>query len=94
LSEHSDSSAVVDIGTGIIRLAFDDDGSVLDQIATLRARAAEVNGTAMIEQAPTGVRLAADAWGSVGSTAEIMRSVKARFDPQSLLNPGKFVLRL
>jgi glycolate oxidase FAD binding subunit len=89
-----DSVATVDIGAGIIRLAFDDDDTVADQIVRLRASAVEVNGTLMIEKAPTGVRLAADAWGSVGSTADIMRSVKARFDPQSLLNPGKFVLQL
>jgi glycolate oxidase FAD binding subunit len=94
LLDHMDSVAAADIGTGIIRLSFDDGGPVVDQIVRLRASAAEVNGTAMIEKAPTGVRLAADAWGSVGSTADIMRSVKARFDPKSLLNPGKFVLQL
>ena len=94
LLDHMNSVAAADIGAGIIRLSFADDGQVVDQIARLRASAAEVNGTVMIEKAPTGVRQAADAWGNVGSTADIMRSVKAKFDPQSLLNPGKFVLRL
>jgi len=94
LLDHMNSVAAADIGAGIIRLSFADDGPVVDQIARLRASAAEVNGTVMIEKAPTGVRQAADAWGNVGSTADIMRSVKAKFDPQSLLNPGKFVLRL
>ncbi len=95
LLAHLECVAVADIGTGIIRLAFDaDDGSAVDQIKRLRASAAGANGTLAIEKAPAEVRRAADAWGDVGSTAELMRSIKARFDPQSLLNPGKFVLGL
>jgi len=92
---HLDCVAAADIGTGIIRLAFDaDDGSAVDQIKRLRASAAGAKGALAIEKAPAEVRRAADAWGDVGSTAELMRSIKARFDPQSLLNPGKFVLGL
>ena len=94
LSDQAGCVAAADIGTGIIRLALDTHGSAVEKVDQLRARAAAAGGTAMIEKAPTAVRLAADAWGSVGSTAEIMRSVKARFDPQSMLNPGKFVLGL
>lgn len=92
---HLNCVAAADIGTGIIRLAFDaDDGSAVDQIKRLRASAAAANGALVIEKAPAEVRRAADAWGDVGSTAELMRSIKVRFDPQSLLNPGKFVLGL
>jgi len=92
---HVDCIAAADIGTGIIRLAFEtDQESAVDQIKRLRASAAEANGTLVIERAPAETRRAADAWGNVGSTAELVRSIKARFDPQSLLNPGKFVLGL
>jgi glycolate oxidase FAD binding subunit len=92
---HLDCVAAADAGTGIIRLAFDtDQGSAVDQIKRLRASAAGANGTLVIERAPAETRRAADAWGDVGSTAELVRSIKARFDPQSLLNPGKFVLGL
>lgn len=92
---HLDCVAAADIGTGIIRLAFDaGEGSAVDQIKRLRASAASANGTLTIEKAPVEVRRAGDAWGDVGSTAELLRSIKARFDPQSLLNPGKFVLGL
>ena len=89
---HLDCVATADIGTGIIRLAFDvDGGSAVDQIKRLRASAAGASGTLAIEKAPADVRRTADAWGDVRSTAELMRSIKSRFDPQSLLNPGKFV---
>lgn len=92
---HLDCVAAADIGFGIIRLAFDaDGGSAVDQIKRLRASAAHANGTLVIEKAPAETRRAADAWGDVGSTAGLMRSIKTRFDPQSLLNPGKFVLGL
>ena len=92
---HSDCVAAVDIGAGILRIAFDaDEESVVDSIRRLRASAAAVNGSLVIEKAPAEARVAADAWGEVGSTAELMRALKARFDPQSLLNPGRFVLGL
>lgn len=95
LLAHSDCVAAADIGTGIIRLAFDgNEGSAIDQIKRLRASAACANGTLVIERAAAKVRGDADAWGDVGSTTELMRSIKARFDPQALLNPGKFVLGL
>jgi glycolate oxidase FAD binding subunit len=92
---HSDCVAAADIGTGIIRLAFDgNEVSAVDQIKRLRASATGANGTLVIERASAAVRGEADAWGDLGSTAELMRSIKARFDPQGLLNPGKFVLGL
>lgn len=89
---HVECVATADIGAGIIRFGFDaDKRSVVDQIKRLRASAAAANGSLVIERAPADIRREADAWGDLGSTAELMRSIKARFDPQSLLNPGKFV---
>ena len=81
---HVDCIAAADIGTGIIRLAFEtDQESAGDQIKRLRTSAAGAAGTLVIERAPAETRRAADAWGDVGSTAELVRSIKARFDPQS-----------
>jgi glycolate dehydrogenase FAD-binding subunit len=95
LLAHVDCVAVADIGAGMIRLAFNSpEGSAVDQINRLRASVAVVNGTLVIEKAPVKVRRSADAWGDVGSAAALTRSIKTRFDPQSLLNPGKFVLGL
>ncbi|MEK6284898.1 MAG: FAD-binding oxidoreductase [Acidobacteriota bacterium] len=92
---HPECVAAADIGAGIVRMAFDaDEQSVVDQIKLLRASAVAVNGTLVIERAPAEVRRETDAWGDVGSTAGLMRLIKARFDPQSLLNPGRFVLGL
>ena len=90
LQAHIDCVATADIGTGIIRIAFAaDDRSAADQIKRLREQAGRANGTLLIEKASVEVRRAADAWGDVGRAAGLMQSLKSRFDPQSLLNPGK-----
>ena len=32
-----------------------------------------------------------DVWGEVGPAAALMHALKEKFDPQNLLNPGRFV---
>jgi len=84
--------ATADIGTGIIRMGFDsDERSVVDQIKRLRANAAAAGGTLLIEKASADVRREVDAWGDAGPAAALMRTIKESFDPQSVLNPGRFV---
>jgi glycolate oxidase FAD binding subunit len=41
-------------------------------------------------EAPDGVRERVDPWGPVGGL-DLMRAVKAQFDPGRLLAPGRFV---
>ncbi len=81
-----------DFGVGILRASFaaHDEGAIAT-INKLRTVMATLGGSLMIECAPTAVRKAADAWGEVGATADLMRAVKTAFDPLALLNPGRFV---
>jgi len=89
---HLECVACADIGAGIIRVAFDaDERVVVAEIEKLRANAVAAGGTLVIEKAPAEVRHETDAWGDIGSTARLMKSLKQKFDPQSLLSPGKFV---
>ena len=37
------------------------------------------------------LRAAVDAWGALPSTIDTMRGLKARFDPDALLSPGRYV---
>ena len=91
LSE-TDGVIAADLGTGIIRMGFNaDDRTVIEIIRRLRAEAVTVGGSLFVERAATVVRREADAWGGIGATGAIMRSIKARFDPKALLNPGRFV---
>jgi glycolate oxidase FAD binding subunit len=92
LLSKSDGVIAADLGAGIIRVGFDaDDRNVIEIIRRLRREAVAAGGSLFVERAATVVRREADAWGEVGATGAIMRSIKARFDPKSLLNPGRFV---
>jgi glycolate oxidase FAD binding subunit len=84
--------ATADLAAGIIRIAFDaENESAIDFVMRLRADASTAGGVLFIERAASAVRQQADAWGDVGATISLMRSIKEKFDPQSLLNPGRFV---
>ncbi len=84
--------ATADLGAGTIRLAFEADAeTAIKLIKRLRGDAVQAGGTLFIERAQTTVRREADAWGEVGPAERLMKAVKAHFDPQSLLNPGRFV---
>jgi glycolate oxidase FAD binding subunit len=73
-------------------MSFDaDERLVADQIKRLRKNVVSSGGTLFIEKAPDEVKAEADAWGDVGATLSVMRTLKEAFDPQSLLNPGRFV---
>ena len=89
---HIECVATADIGTGIIRMSFDaDERLVADQIKRLRKSVVSSGGTLFIEKAPYEAKAEADAWGDAGATLSLMRTLKEAFDPQSLLNPGRFV---
>ncbi|MFP5261968.1 MAG: FAD-binding oxidoreductase [Blastocatellia bacterium] len=84
--------ATADLAAGIIRIAFDaGDESAINLIRQLRGDAEAAGGTLFVERAATAVRQRAGAWGEVGATGALMRATKEKFDPQSLLNPGRFV---
>lgn len=81
-----------DIGVGLIRLAFEAEApKAVELIRAMRKTAADAGGTLFIEKAPASVRGEADAWGDIGNLSKLMKGVKQNFDPQSLLNAGRFV---
>lgn len=65
--------------------------AVAAALASLRAALATGGGSLVLEDAPQGVRALADPWGSPPAAFELMRSLKARLDPEGRLNPGRFV---
>ncbi|HLG14414.1 MAG TPA: FAD-binding oxidoreductase [Blastocatellia bacterium] len=84
--------AAADLGTGIVRIAFEADSkTAIDTIRSLRVKATAAASHLFIERCEAAVRSATDAWGDVGATAGIMQAIKTRFDPRGLLNPGRFV---
>jgi glycolate oxidase FAD binding subunit len=56
-------------------------------VSPIREKAEAAGGT-LVMLTPSGV----DAWGTRPKTLDVMRRLKNAFDPDGILNPGKFVV--
>ena len=81
-------SASVATGVTYAAVAADQAPAVLPR---LREALRPVDGTAVVLRAPDDLRGALDHWGPVGDSLDLMRKVKARFDPEGRMSPGRFV---
>ena len=61
------------------------------RIVEFRRRAQDHGGTMVLLRAPIELKSHVDVWGEVGPTAALMHALKEKFDPQNLLNPGRYV---
>lgn len=60
-------------------------------VRTVRERIMAEGGSVVIRQAPIEVKQAVDVWGADAGALPLMRRVKERFDPDGMMNPGRFV---
>jgi glycolate oxidase FAD binding subunit len=65
--------------------------AVAEAVNRLRTFAQEAEGNLVILEAPPEVKTRVDVWGLADETLLLMRRPKAEFDPQRILNPGRFV---
>jgi glycolate oxidase FAD binding subunit len=49
------------------------------------------NASLVVERCPTSLKAAIDVWGDPGPSMGLMRAVKAKLDPNSTLNPGRYL---
>ena len=93
---------MADPGFGTIRLFWPeppDDSSpgvdttqpVLDAVDKTRQIAHRYEGSAVVEHCPLPVKRQIDVWGDAPDSLAVMRSIKDRFDPRGILNPGRFL---
>jgi glycolate oxidase FAD binding subunit len=83
------------VGSFRVRVGRAPAPTVAGFIERLRAAVGAWGGSVMVQGAPREVRAAVDPWGPVPpDTLAIMRSIKATFDPDRRLNPGRFVAGL
>ena len=88
---------VADVGFGGGRLLWWDDFADADpvQIAAdlrkIQAAAISLGGDAIAERCPAPVKGHIDVWGEQPSGMNIMRRIKQQFDPENVLNPGRFI---
>jgi glycolate oxidase FAD binding subunit len=72
------------MGTGICRVAVAD----AREVASVRALAIEHGGHAQVLDGPDALR--DDPFGPITSGADVMRRMRAAFDPAAILSPGNF----
>ena len=57
----------------------------------LRAEAARLGGTLVVERASRDVKLGLDLWGGPPEGLELMKGIKRALDPKGVLSPGRFL---
>jgi glycolate oxidase FAD binding subunit len=60
-------------------------------IKHLRSRLKACGGSVIVRQTPPELRGDVDVWGCDSNALPLMREIKRRFDPNRILNPGRFV---
>ena len=78
-------------GHGLVFARLSGDENVLARtVDELRRAASAGQGSLVVLDAPTALARKVDVWGPIPAF-EVMRRLKVRFDPNSTLNPGRFV---
>jgi glycolate oxidase FAD binding subunit len=80
--------------TGTIWLWLDEAPPSLAWFAKLTALAQDRSGHAVIAAASAELKRGIDVWGPALPGLRLMREIKRQFDPQDILNPGRFLAYL
>ena len=63
--------------------------SAAGQLPQLRRELEEASGSLMVFKQPAETKL--DCWGTLPDSLPLMREIKRQFDPERILNPGRFL---
>jgi len=81
-------------GVGVLSLCWLDPSDISGMVAaieSLRRIANEMRGALVVERCEPEIKNRVDVWGAPGNDFEIMRKIKAAWDPKGILSPGRFV---
>ena len=70
------------------------DDTLVTMIAKLRKQVSLLGGTAVVQRCPPNVKAGIDVWGEDHPGIEVMRRMKRLYDPNGIMNPGRFVGRI
>jgi glycolate oxidase FAD binding subunit len=76
---------------GTIWLGLPVDRRAIAQFAEIESAACQSGGHAILFSAPGSLKAGINVWGKSPETLSLMREIKRRFDPNGLLNPGRFL---
>lgn len=65
--------------------------ATVQALANLRAAIAPLGGYVVVEAAPDSARDTLDLWGAPPDSLPLMRALKQQYDPQGILNRGRFL---
>ena len=75
-------------GVGVAHWSFGD----AEELVRVRKTAEAAGGSLVLMAAPDDVKQKVGAWGTPPPTLDVMRRLKDAFDPDHVLNPGRFVV--
>jgi glycolate oxidase FAD binding subunit len=81
-------------GSGTLSVLMDAGAASVELFPRLTALARGRGGHVVLQAAPPALKEGIDVWGPPPSGGAVMREVKRQFDPQGILNPGRFLAGL
>jgi len=81
-------------GLGSVTFEFDPDLSSMTSLGPMQRSLSGTCNSVCVLTAPVALKRDIDVWGRAPETVSVMRALKAEFDPQRILNPGRFVDRI
>lgn len=84
-------------GVGIVKVflvTHEAAAAVAPVVKRLRSATLERDGALIVERCPIALKHEVDVWGPTGDAANLMRKLKAVWDPSETLSPGRFVAGL
>jgi len=85
------ATLLADIAIGSVWTAWDAGKHAAGHFTRLTELARQNRGHAVMFAAPPDWKTGVEVWGPSPLTFTLMRDIKQRFDPQEILNPGRFV---
>lgn len=89
--EWNPQAVACDALTGTVWLSLAVAPTALRDFHSIESSARERRGHAVLLAAPPSLKKGVNVWGESPATLSIMREIKRQFDPDDLLNPGRFV---
>lgn len=91
LASHGNDAVVAQPGYGMMNAHwFESDTAMSEVIRGARQAVHGIGGSLIVERAPLEVKDILDVWDYAGESIDIMRRLKAQYDPNGILNPNRF----